>query len=151
MFFSKAWGLERGKGECNSGLGTLESTWEAFDEGFMEGVASESVPPSSEQAFSQFGHRPSAFGPCSHCRSVSPLMKSKHECHETYICKVFCAKYLSTTQRSAGHNGILEARRKFCNFSTEDLKQYTQTLTKSHSHDRQYLSLRSSSARVLCS
>jgi len=65
MFFSKAWGLERGKGECNSGLGTLESTWEAFDECFMEGVASESVPPSSEQAFSQFGHRPSAFGPCS--------------------------------------------------------------------------------------
>jgi hypothetical protein len=38
----------------------------AREEESSDGDASESVPPASEQAFSQLGHRPSASGPCSH-------------------------------------------------------------------------------------
>ena len=59
------WRAASGEGGYDAGLEAFR-LFGAWDEARRVGVARERVPPSSEHAFSQFGHLPSAFGPCNH-------------------------------------------------------------------------------------
>jgi len=61
----RSWTAASGEAGYNAGLDTFRLLGGICDEDKRVGGARDSVPPSSEQAFSQFGHRPSAFGPCS--------------------------------------------------------------------------------------
>lgn len=62
------WIAANGEDGYNAGLEAFR-LFGTCDEGKRVGGASERVPPSSEHAFSQFGHLPSALGPCSHCKN----------------------------------------------------------------------------------